>query len=119
MYVGCVYYGMEFIELPAFTRCIANFAADEELHVLQKELLGQPDKGDLVRGTGGARKIRLAVKSKGKRGGARVIYYCQDKNGIIWFLYACYKNEKKDLSAQEKKAIAYIVKEIKEGRYEE
>ncbi len=53
---------------------------------LQKELYNNPFKGDIIEGTGGARKIRMKIAGKGKRGGARVIYYYVDLQGEIWFL---------------------------------
>lgn len=49
--------------------------SDEELRVVQQTLQADPNAGDPVAGTGGIRKLRAAVKGKGKRGGARVLYY--------------------------------------------
>lgn len=43
--------------------------SDGEYSVFQRELLSEPVKGDVIQGTGGLRKIRVAVKGKGKRGG--------------------------------------------------
>lgn len=42
-----------FIETPMFTRQIKQIATDDELKELQKELIGTPDKGDLIQQTGG------------------------------------------------------------------
>lgn len=68
-------HAIEFIETPTFTRQIQSMATDDELKELQRTLIAQPDKGDLIQGTGGLRKIRMALGQKGKRGGARVIYF--------------------------------------------
>jgi hypothetical protein len=57
----------------------------------------------------------MAVRGKGKRGGARVIYYFQDRNDVIWMLTAYLKNEKDDLMQHEIRDIAGIIKEIKGG----
>ncbi len=73
-----------------------------------------PEKGDLIKGTGGARKIRVAANGKGKRGGARVIYYFQVAH-TIHFLAIYSKNSQEDLSSVEKKLIAGLVQNIKEG----
>jgi hypothetical protein len=106
---------MEFRELKGFTEIIVRIASDEELLSLQLELVENPMKGKLVQQTGGARKIRMAVRGKGKRGGARVIYYFQDRNDVIWMLTAYLKNEKDDLLQNEIRDIAGIIKEIKGG----
>lgn len=55
-----------FIETPMFTRQIKQIATDDELKELQKELIGTPDKGDLIQQTGGLRKVRMAAGSQGK-----------------------------------------------------
>lgn len=46
--------------------------------MLQIELLLSPETGDVIQGTGGLRKVRVAAKGKGKKGGVRVIYYYFD-----------------------------------------
>ena len=62
-----------FIETPMFTRQIKQIATDDELKELQKELIGTPDKGDLIQQTGGLRKVRMAAGSQGKSGSVRII----------------------------------------------
>jgi mRNA-degrading endonuclease RelE of RelBE toxin-antitoxin system len=105
---------MEFKEFPGFSDLLGNYLSDDRFQELQSELIGQPEKGDLIKETGGARKIRVAAKGKGKRGGVRVIYYFQVAHTI--HLLAIYpKNEKSDLSPKEKKLIADLVQAIKEG----
>lgn len=47
---------------------------DEEMIQVQDMLLADPSSGDMMRGTGGARKLRIAINGHGKSGGARVIY---------------------------------------------
>jgi hypothetical protein len=72
----------------------------------------EPTCGDIIRGTGGLRKVRIGRSGSGKRGGARVIYYFHDVD-IPIFLVALYaKNEKGDLTAAEKKEFAVLVKEL-------
>ena len=68
---------MEFIEAPAFTRHLSKYLDDDEYRTLQAELAANPELGDLMPGTGGFRKMRWADarRSKGRRGGLRIIYY--------------------------------------------
>ncbi|VFS38711.1 Uncharacterised protein [Enterobacter cancerogenus] len=76
-------HALEFIETSLFTRQIKSIASDDELKDLQKELIAWPDKGDVIQHTGGLRKIRMAAGLKGKRGGARVIYFLATGRGDL------------------------------------
>jgi hypothetical protein len=98
---------MEFIEAPAFTRNLSDYLGDEEYRALQKQLGLGPDRGDLIPGTGGFRKIRWADKKRGKgrRGGLQVIYYHFAADHQIWLMTLYGKNEAADLSPGEKKAL--------------
>lgn len=57
-------HAIEFVETSLFTRQIRSIATDDELKDLQKELIAWPDKGDLIRHTGGLRKIRMPQAQK-------------------------------------------------------
>lgn len=94
-------HAIEFIETSLFTRQIKSIATDDELKDLQKELIAWPDKGDLIQHTGGLRKIRMAAGSKGKRGGARVIYFLATEE-VIYFIMAYPKSMKDSLTDLEK-----------------
>lgn len=66
---------MIFIETTIFTKLLPKYFNDAEYRSLQWHLLIKPDAGDIVRESGGVRKIRWSSEGKGKRGGIRVIYY--------------------------------------------
>lgn len=66
---------MVFTESAAFSRKVYVILDEDELISLEYRLLLSPDAGDLIPGAGGLRKIRVATRGKGKRGGSRVIYY--------------------------------------------
>ena len=110
---------IEFCELPSFTKTCSNIATDEDLLELQLKLCEDPEKGDLVIGTGGARKVRMRRPGRGKSGGARVIYYWQDAEGVIWLIKAYAKSAKEELTAAERREIAAVISEIKGLDYEE
>ena len=72
--------------------------------------MSDPKKGDVIQGTGGLRKIRVAGKDKGKRGGSRVIYYFLDNLQRFYLLTIYSKNEISDLSADQKKQLkAFLI----------
>lgn len=86
-----------FIELPPFSRHVHHYMSDEEYQGLQGYLATYPKAGDVIPGTRGCRKLRWAAPGRGKRGGVRVIYYFQAKNGRIFMLTLYAKNEESTL----------------------
>lgn len=90
-----------FLETPVFTRQIKALVDDEEYRKLQLRLVANPDCGDLIPRSGGLRKIRLGVAGRGKRGGARVVYYWVSARSQIYMLLAYAKNVQEDLTQEQ------------------
>lgn len=86
--------------------------SDEEYAELQGALIVNPEAGDLIRETGGLRKLRWRQerRGKGKRGGVRVIYYWYAAGSLIYMLLAYSKDERDDLSVAQKNALARLVR---------
>ncbi|MFZ5805594.1 MAG: type II toxin-antitoxin system RelE/ParE family toxin [Verrucomicrobiota bacterium] len=85
--------------------------SDEDYADMQLMLCERPDAGLLIPGTGGLRKLRWAVKGKGKRGGARMIYYWWRDKGQISLLLAYTKNEQEDLTREQIKILQKTMEE--------
>jgi hypothetical protein len=102
-----------FLETTVFTRRITALLDDTEYAELQQALVVNPKAGDLIPGTGGIRKIRWSHegRGKGKRGGVRVIYYWRGANDAIYMLFAYSKDEREDLTVEQKRTLKRIVKE--------
>lgn len=100
---------MIFVETPVFTHQIAELVDDESYAELQSELVRNPESGDLIKGAGGIRKIRMAAKGHGKRGGARIIYYYFISESRIGMLLAYPKNAQDDLTAAQKRTLVKII----------
>lgn len=105
-------HAIEFVETSIFTKQIKELATDDELKDLQAELIAQPDKGDIIKGTGGLRKVRMAVGNKGKSVSIRVLYVLAlaDK---IYLVLAYPKAVKDSLTAEEKAKLKLIVQSLK------
>ncbi|AIK95656.1 type II toxin-antitoxin system RelE/ParE family toxin [Candidatus Odyssella acanthamoebae] len=88
---------MEFIESPLFSKLISSYLDNDEYAAFQWDLALHPEKGDIIPSSGGLRKIRWSAKGKGKRGGVRVIYFYQNKQGQIWLLTIYAKNEDENI----------------------
>ena len=78
---------------------------DDSYAGLQSHLARHPDSGDVIRGSGGLRKIRWAGSGRGKRGGLRVIYYWWIGEDRISMLLVYPKNEQDDLSVSQLKLL--------------
>lgn len=104
-----------FIETTKFTRDISDFLPDDAYAKFQQRLLVNPDAGDVMPGCGGLRKVRTADprRGKGKRGGARVIYLHVPTAKRFYLLDIYGKDEKDDLSADEKKQLRQMAEQLK------
>lgn len=96
-----------FIELPPFQRLRAEYLDDAAYRELQEELMKNPEAGDVIKGTGGLRKVRYAdeKRGKGKRGGLRVIYFWKDADDQFWLFTVYDKDEADDLTADQRKML--------------
>lgn len=103
---------MEFIETPTFTRLVTALLSDDEYRELQDVLVEDPERGDLIKGGGGIRKLRHAVRGRGKSGGVRVIYYWVKDDHLIYMLVAYPKSKKDDLTDRETTLLRDFVKEL-------
>lgn len=99
----------DFEETKQFTKKVVKLLSDEDYAELQMDLCDDPQLGEIIRGSGGIRKVRWAIQGRGKSGGARVIYYWAVKRGKILMLDIYKKNEKVDLSRGELSELRKIV----------
>jgi hypothetical protein len=105
---------MVFIETSLFTQLVLELLTDDEYRALQNSLLKRPEQGNVIKGSGGIRKLRCAAKGKGKSGGIRVIYYWITTQRQILLLLAYPKNKQDDLTDAELAMLrALVEKELK------
>jgi len=83
---------VHFIETPTLRRVCDALLSLDEFRVLQLALYDDPEAGDMISGTAGLRKIRIARAGHGKRGGARAYYYWHVPGRTVWLLYLHAKN---------------------------
>jgi mRNA-degrading endonuclease RelE of RelBE toxin-antitoxin system len=104
---------MVFIETSVFTRQLLELLSDDEYAEVQQTLVAAPHAGPVIEGTGGLRMLRVAAKGKGKRGGARIIYYSVDDAAQVRMLLIYAKSEQADLTAAQKRVLRRLVEEWK------
>jgi hypothetical protein len=81
-------------ETAIFQRYASEIWSEAERVEFINWIAANPESGDVIRGSGGCRKVRWTSAGQGKRGGARVIYFNVDTE-IIWLLIV-YKKAKFD-----------------------
>jgi hypothetical protein len=84
--------------------------SEEERQHLIGHLALHPEAGDLVRGTGGIRKLRWKLEGRGKRGGARIIYFFHNANTPLFAITAFAKNEQLDISQRDRNEFRRLTK---------
>lgn len=104
---------MRIIELPEFQKQTRKLFSVGERAELLDYMYDNPLKGDVVAGTGGARKLRFGIGGRGKRGGVRVIYYYRASATEMYLFSAYAKNEKSDLAPHEKRALKEAINLLK------
>jgi len=87
-----------------------HYLTDEEYRGLQNYLLQKPDAGDLIKGSGGVRKVRWAPAGSGKSSGIRAIYYWKKSDHEIWMLTLYSKSERASIPGHTLKQIAEAIK---------
>ncbi len=96
-------------ELGEYQRRAAKLLAESERQDIVNYVAAFPKAGDLIKGTGGVRKLRWRRGGKGKSGGVRVIYYFHNERVPLYLLTVFAKNERADLNQAERNELASLV----------
>jgi len=103
------------VETPEFLDTTRKLMSEEERTVLVDYLAGNPTAGDVIVGTGGVRKLRWGLEGRGKRGGARVVYFFHGTAMPLFALTAFAKNVRADLSQQDRNDFKRLTALLVEG----
>jgi hypothetical protein len=103
---------LTFVSTPSYLVSAKGVLAEDEQRAIEQAILKNPEAGSLVSGTGGVRKIRVALEGRGKRGGARVMYYYVACASRVYLLLAYAKNESVNISSAGKTMLKGIVRHI-------
>ena len=86
---------------------------DDDCKILEEILLANPQLGDVIEGTGGARKMRIQLEGRGKSGGGRVIYVDVYEKEKLYLLLAYPKNVQSNLTPEQIKQVKMLIEAIK------
>jgi mRNA-degrading endonuclease RelE of RelBE toxin-antitoxin system len=105
-------YPIQIAELGPFRKEALGIWTEEEMKDLRDYLALNPQSGDVVPGTGGIRKLRWRTPDRGKRGGARVIYYFRDLNMPLYLISVYKKSERDTLAQAERNDLRKLVEDL-------
>ena len=101
------------VETPAYLSDARGLGLTEaERDFIVAWIAANPDAGDVIQGTGGARKVRFAGKGKGKSGGYRVITFYAGTRMPTFPLNVFAKNEKTALTPKERKTLKNVLSDL-------
>ena len=103
------------VETPEFVARAGRVLTDPEKAELIDFVAANPSTGELMQGTGGARKLRWGAKGKGKRGGARVTSYYGGPDLPVFLLTVFAKGERANLTRAERNVLASLAAEYQKG----
>lgn len=89
------------VETPTFQRQAEKIWSQAERHAFIDWIAENPLAGDVIPGADGARKVRWTVQGRGKRGGARVIYFSLVDDELVLLLHVYAKSDRANLHANE------------------
>lgn len=100
------------VEMPGYLKAAESLFSQEERDRIVTMVAANPECGEIIQGTGGFRKVRVARSGMGKRGGARVIYILRSEAFPVFLVSVYAKNEKENLTMQERNLLAKRADEI-------
>jgi mRNA-degrading endonuclease RelE of RelBE toxin-antitoxin system len=107
---------MKIVRLSPYRRAMDRMGVDEtQMRRIERGLATSPDEHPVMRGLRGVRKARFALPGRGKSGGGRIIYYVAVKE-TIYLMTAYPKNERDDLSPDQRRAILSVIESLKGDR---
>jgi hypothetical protein len=102
------------VETGAYLAMTAGVLDEPERAAIVDRIATDPRAGDLIRETGGLRKVRVPLKGRGKRGGGRLITYFHDDNMPVFLIAFYAKNVQTDLNAEQRKAAKALTDAIRQ-----
>ena len=99
-------------ELRVYARQADRLLGDAERRDLINYLAEHPLAGDVMKGTGGVRKLRWRRGGQGKSGGVRVIYYVYDERMPLYLLTLFGKGDRANLTKAERNELAGLARRL-------
>lgn len=96
------------VETPAYLSKAEKIMSTQDMAAVVTMVAAKPLSGDLIKGSGGLRKVRIGLDGRGKRGGGRVIYWFHSNSFPAVLLWVFAKNEASDLTRAQLAGLAKL-----------
>jgi hypothetical protein len=103
------------VELSSYLKKAEKLFSEQERDQIVLMLALDPEYGEVMPGTGGLRKVRVAMEGRGKSGGARVVYFLYNETLPVYIFAVFAKNEKANLTQAERNELRKRAEELKKG----
>jgi hypothetical protein len=103
------------VELPLFQRQAAGVWDDAEREAFVDFIARNPEAGDVIPETGGARKLRWRRQGTGKRGGVRVIYFYHNAQMPVFLLLIYAKARREDMTPDQKRQVTALASALRQA----
>jgi hypothetical protein len=110
---GNLFYPITIARAASFDKEILTILSELELDELINFVALHPERGDVIPGTGGVRKLRWAGGGKGKSKGLRIMYFYHDLNMPLFLLAVYSKGERLRLTKGEERTLAKMADDLK------
>lgn len=107
---------VEFVYLATYVRLAKGVVSDDIERAFEAEILANPAVGDVIAGTGGVRKVRIALPGRGKRGGARFLYHYWHARGRVYVIAIYAKNVRPSITMADKRELRRLVAQLEKGK---
>ncbi|HUF66462.1 MAG TPA: type II toxin-antitoxin system RelE/ParE family toxin [Gemmatimonadaceae bacterium] len=104
---------LEFVWLPTFERISRKLLSRDDERAIEAVLCADLGAGDVIRRTGGFRKLRLGLEGRGKSGGVRIVYFPDERCERIYMILAYRKGTKETLTRAEENALRRLSAQLK------
>lgn len=106
---------MVFVELTPFIEFRETHWTDDDFLHFQRHLIRSPNAGNLIPGGAGIRKVRWLAPGRGKRGGARIVYFWHVAGSQIFLIHGYVKVKTDDLTKDQISVLAKLTKDLHHG----
>jgi len=100
------------VETPGYLKAAEDLFSTEERAAIVAMIAANPECGEVIQGTGGFPKVRVARGGMGKRGGARLIYIVRSEVFPVFLMTVYAKNQKENLTKEQRNQLAKRANEI-------
>jgi len=105
---------LEFVHLPSYARSVKGVLDENGQRGIELAICRGPRSGQVIRGAGGVRKLRISLPGRGKSGGGRVVYFYASTTGRVYLVLFYAKNVQANLTTTQKRELRKLTAMLKE-----